>query len=342
MFIITPDDAARILGDFGLSSGTVGFTELQRSHYERDDPASRDVRLIVRADAADGRPFVIRFKHEADAPETLIEAQSRFAALLASHGIETPRAYAAGGRYVKPYSIGGYDVLVTVEDFVPGQLRLIDAETARGIGGLLARMHDIAEAADAHVAGEVLFDPLTDNDLFSFSDFASHREALLAADAAAYREIERQREECMAHLQTLAAAPRYATQGDLSDCNLYRTSDGRLGVFDFNLCGDSVPFFDAVMQAVFVARLMDYPDELAGRPEEVILPAFLTGYHAVRPFTDEQRALYPNLYALLDAFLLLDIDRTLRHAIDTGEKEAIRECLSDIRRRISRRPEMPI
>ncbi len=149
----------------------------------------------------------------------------------------------------------------------------------------------------------------------------------------------------MARLQTLAAAPRYATQGDLSDCNLYRTSDGRLGVFDFNLCGDSVPFFDAVMQAIFVARLMDYPDELAGRPEEVILPAFLAGYDSIRPFTAAERALYPYLYALLDAFWLVDVrwgENSLRHAADAGDRDAVREHLRETHRRIFALPEMPI
>ena len=338
MFTVTPDDLARILVDFGFPAPAVGFAELQRY----DDPDAGRVRLIARAETPDGRSLVIRFKHEPEAPEALIEAQSRFAALLSSHGIETPRVYAADGKYVKSYPIGGYDVLVTAEDFAPGQLQTVDAETARDTGRLLARMHDIAEAADAHVAGEVIFDPLRENDLFSFREFDACREALEAADAAMYRDVVQRYESCMERLRMLENAPRYATQGDLSDCNLYRTSDGRLGVFDFNLCGDSVPFFDAVMQAVFVARLMDYPDELAGRPEEVILPAFLAGYDSIRPFTAAERALYPYLYALLDAFWLVDINRTLRHAIDTGEKEAIRECLSDIRRRVSHRPEMPI
>ena len=39
--------------------------------------------------------------------------------------------------------------------------------------------------------------------------------------------------------------------------NLYQAASGEIGVFDFNRCGDNNLFCDAVMQAVFEARLMD-------------------------------------------------------------------------------------
>ena len=64
-------------------------------------------------------------------------------------------------------------------------------------------------------------------------------------------------------------------------------------MFDFNRCGDAVLYYDAVMQAIFEARLMDYPEELAGRQEVTILPAFLQGYHRERPFSRQQTPWFP-------------------------------------------------
>ena len=85
-------------------------------------------------------------------------------------------------------------------------------------------------------------------------------------DKALYEDIARERERLMQKIRPWESGPKYAVQGDISNCNLYQTASGRIGVFDFNRCGDAVLYYDAVMQAIFEARLMDYPEELAGRP----------------------------------------------------------------------------
>ena len=90
MFTITKDDISFILEDFGIDSKVIGFAELQRYHYEKDNPASKEVRLIIKVDLDNGQPFVIRFKNEKDVTLDIIHAQSRFAKLLADRHIETP------------------------------------------------------------------------------------------------------------------------------------------------------------------------------------------------------------------------------------------------------------
>ena len=336
MFTITERDIQKILFDYGIEGVCAAFSELQRYHYEKDDPASRQVRLIVKAVLESGASFVVRFKNEDDAPLEVIEAQSRFAALLFAHGIETPRLYSSAGCYARPYRINGYDVTVSVEAFAPGELRTVDAETAEATGRLLAEMHNVAETADFHVNSEVLFDPLQRNDLFSFEDFTAYRERLIAIDPALYDRIVQEHARLVRSLAPFEAEPRYAVQGDLSDCNLYRTRDGRLGVFDFNRCGDNNLYFDAVMQAIFVARLMDYPEELAGKREALILSAFLKGYHQLRPFTARQREAFPRFYALVSAFWLSDVrwdENSLANALASGDTDAAQDWMKEIYRR---------
>lgn len=179
MFTINVDDINSILQDFGIRSKCVSFSELQRYHYEKDDPASKEVRLIIKAQLEDSHSLVIRFKNESDAPIETIEAQSRFADLLKVHGIQTPNAYASKGFYARQYQIYGYDVVVTVEDFVCGEIHLVNVEIAEKTGKLLARMHNIAETEDFHVQSEVLFNPLKSNDLFDFEAFAANKINLL-------------------------------------------------------------------------------------------------------------------------------------------------------------------
>ncbi len=344
MFTVTAREIDPILRDFGVPGRCAALSELQRYHYERDDPASKEVRLIVKVETDAGRTLVVRFKNERDVTPALIEAQSRFALLLAQNGVETPRICASGGRYARVYAIGGYEVTVTVEDFVSGELTEVDAETAEETGRLLARMHNIAEAADRHVANEVLFHPLKPNDLFSFEDFAAQRDYLQALDAALYEKIAARHALLAEKIRLPEDEPAYAVQGDVSDCNLYRTPGGALGVFDFNRCGDNVLFYDAVMQALFEARLMDYPPALAEAPEAVILPAFLRGYQRERPFSQRQRAAYPYLYALISAFWSADIrwsENSLVSAVGRGDRAAALAWMREIDRRAAFLPSLP-
>lgn len=345
MFTVEKEDISRILRDFGISSDVAAFSELQRYHYEKNDPASKDVRLIIRADLAGGRSVVVRFKHEPDVTLALVNAQCRFAGFLADNGIKTPALFLADRAYARWYTIRGYDVIVTVEAFAAGELREVSDEIAQKTGGLLARMHNIAQAGACHVPGGVLFDPLHENDLFSFAAFRRHEAFLRSVDEALYRGIAEEYHALLQRIRVFENEPKYAVQGDISNCNLYQTADGEIGVFDFNRCGDAVLYYDAVMQAVFEARLMDYPKEIAGKQERLILSAFFRGYHRERLFTDAQQEAFPYLYAMISAFwrgrIQFDED-SLCHAAAAGDAQAARQRMEEIRGRILSRPEMPL
>lgn len=345
MFTVTEREIDPILRDFGIQADCAKLHELERYHYEKEDPSSTELRLIVKAELTDDRAVVIRLKNEKDVTLDIVNEQSRFAAALAEQGIETPKLYASDGQFARRYRIGGCELIVTVEDFVPGELREIDEKTAEETGSLLARMHNIAESAELHVHNEVLFDPLRRNDLFSFEEFAKHRDFLLGVDAELYGEIVSAHASILQKVRAFENGPRYAVQGDISDCNLYRRADGVLGLFDFNRSGDNVLYYDAVMQALFEARLMVYAKDLADEPEPVILPAFLRGYHRERAFTEAQKATFPYLYALASAFWLGDIrwnEGSLRHAVEKADTDAALRWMREIRRRVEHFPPMPV
>lgn len=236
-------------------------------------------------------------------------------------------------------------MIVTVEAFAAGELREVSDEIAQKTGGLLARMHNIAQAGACHVPGGVLFDPLRENDLFSFAAFRRHEAFLRSVDGALYRGIAEEYHALLQRIRVFENEPKYAVQGDISNCNLYQTADGEIGVFDFNRCGDAVLYYDAVMQAVFEARLMDYPKEIAGKQERLILSAFFRGYHRERPFTRAQQEAFPYLYAMISAFwrgrIQFDED-SLCHAAAAGDAQAARRRMEEIRGRILSRPEMPL
>ena len=224
------------------------------------------------------------------------------------------------------------------------EIRAVDADIAAKAGILLARMHTIAEAADFHVDNRVLFDPLADNDLFEPAAFFCHEELLRSADGGLFEKIRKLYERYLAEIRRVQE-PGYAVQGDFSNNNLFLADHGDIGIFDFNRCGDSCLFFDAVMQGIYTARLMDYPGHLATHAEEIILPAFLKGYHSVRPFTEKQQEAYPFLHALATAFWRMDLrwaDHSLAKAAEKADQKALRQWSDIIYRRLLDLAAMPV
>ncbi|MGI6700643.1 MAG: hypothetical protein ACOX6G_10090 [Christensenellales bacterium] len=343
MFEIDINNLYKILTDFGIDSKIQSVSELQRHHYEKQDSQSKEVRLIIKIELDNHPSVVVRFKNEKGVTLSLVERQSRFANLLLENGVETPKQYKCEGNFAKWYTIGAYHVIVTVENFVSGQLAFVDAKIAEATGKLLAQTHNIAEKAAFHVNGSVLFDPLQENDLFSVSIFRQHEKELMPLDAALYKRIKNQSEKCLQKISVFQNEPRYAVQGDISNCNLYKAENGEIGLFDFNRSGDNNLYFDAIMQAIFEARLMDYPDK-AQHHEDAILHAFLTGYHSQRPFSGTQKKAYPYFYALITAFWKADLlydENSLLKAIKTNDKENIRKWLKEIDRRVHTLPDFP-
>lgn len=342
MFQTSSGDVKRILMDFGIRQEILSLEDLERYHYEKEDPASPYVRVIQRASLEDGSDIVIRYKWESDVNEEILCQQCAFQERLYERGVLVPRLFKSDGEYVRTYFFGKWEVLVTVEEYVPGEIDLVDLKTARDTGCLLAKTHQIAEEENLHVDNEVLFDPFEPNDLFDVEHFMSIGSSLSGEALALHWDIIELYQEHMNALEPLKQHPRYAVQGDISDCNLYRSEAGELGIFDFNRSGDNNLYCDAIMQAVFEARLMDYApleDSKSGadsknaegnnassknaegnnasskkaegkdaedKPqypsEETLLRTFLEGYQEIRPFNKEEKAWFPHLYAIIDAF----------------------------------------
>ena len=343
MFAPADSDFDNIRRDFGLPSEIRSVSELQRYDYEDGEPGSKEVRLIVKAELSSGPQVVIRFKNEEDVTLEGVEMQCRFADELRRSGILTPQQYKSNGAFARQCQINGYDVIVTVEQFVEGELKAVDPAVARKTGELLANMHDVAEKNGLHVPNKVLFDPFAPNDLFDFASFASLEPLVGDGEKPLYEQILQRYHAYREILTPLARQPRYAVQGDISNCNLYQTPSGEIGVFDFNRCGDNNLFCDAVMQAVFEARLMDYPEGMEG--EDRILAAFLCGYDSVRRFSEEQRRWYPYLFALIDGFWSSDIrwdENSLTNALHRGDTEGAKKWLETIWQRLNQVEEMPL
>lgn len=337
MFNIACKDIEKILRDYQIFTKMNGFSELQRYHYESDDPNSKEVRLIVKVDLEDETSLVVRFKNEKDVTIELIESQSQFADMLKKNGIITPEQYQANEKYANWYEIGGYDVIVTVEEFVENEITVVDEVVAQKVGELLAKTHTIAEQNNLHVKNEVLFNPFEHNDLFAVDAFMSLQSVLQGEEKALFEMIVDKYNAYMEVLAPLKKRPKYVTQGDMSENNLYISRGSEIGMFDFNRAGDNILFCDAVMQAIFVARLMDYPENVDENFEDKILKAFLEGYCSLRSFSKEEWQSYSYLYAIIDAFWSIDIcwsEAGLLKAHESGDSKRVHWWLETIWKRL--------
>ena len=58
MLTISNERLTEILNDFNINSEIITVSELQRYNYEEDDPASKHVRLIIKAELENGNSGV--------------------------------------------------------------------------------------------------------------------------------------------------------------------------------------------------------------------------------------------------------------------------------------------
>jgi len=341
----TLDHISVILKDFNIGSKISAVKELQRYNYEECGPNAKNVRLILKIEFDGHPPVVVRLRNEEGLTDKLVEEQCGFAYLLRKNGIETPELYAADGHFSKRYFLNGYDVIVTAERFMDNEVVSVDTDIAEATGELLAEMHNISEKNNCHVHAKVLFDPMTKNDLFGYKEFILLEEKLCACEPDLYKSIIGKYNQYMEIISEADNRPRYAVQGDISQCNTYITNEGKLGVFDFNWCGDNNLFFDAVMQAFFEAQLMDYSESCAENHESLILSAFLNGYNKKRPFSGSEKSLYPYLYTVISGFELGIVkydEENLYKATESGDDKTIKKLLTEMYRRLNVLSEIPL
>lgn len=341
-FTVNNEYIGMILQDYNITAVIKKVTELQRYHYENYDPDSKEVRLILKVDFENAKPLVIRFKNEKNVTLNLIESQCQFAEVLQKNGIDTPTQYQSNGSFAKYYHISGYDVIVTIEQFVENEITIVDTNIAEKTGELLAKTHTISEQNNLHVDNEVLFDPFATNDLIAYDDFASIGSSLDGELKSLFDKITDRYNTYMTALSPLKEYQRYAVQGDISQCNLYLAPSGNIGIFDFNRCGDNILFCDAVMQAIFEARLMDYPENRSDSFESEILTSFWRGYCSIRSISKDELQFYPYLYTVINAFWSQDIcwrEDSLINAYKAGNMNDVRKWLSIIWDRLTINPE---
>lgn len=343
MFTLPSEKIPLILSVFGINSPVSGCTELQRYDYTDADSGYEELRLILKADFAGRNSAVIRISAEDIFPNEVLEAQAEFSEHLRERGINVPRRYRASEQYCRRLApimeLENRKATVSVEDFMEGEIKSVNPEIAYKSGILLAQTHNISESDNCHVNFHVLFNPLSENDLFfTPGEFCEITKNLGSEFNVIKEKILDEYRRRLEQLKPMEKYPGFAVQGDFSDCNMFMDGEGNLGLFDFNNCGDNILFADSVMQAYFISHLMEYSQELTEDFSAELFKSVLRGYNSVRPFSSEEMSLIPPLYAVINAFEggnLYYNENSLKKVMENGDGERISFLLNRVMKRIT-------
>ena len=294
-----------------------------------------EARYVLRAYIKDGRSYVVKLTCAKRFPHERIERQSRFSEQLRRNGIQTPRRYAAGGAYCVKCKKRGFDFSVTVEDYAGAELKLLDMPTARELGALLARCHEISRRENCLIGAPTIFDIAGRHEMSAYSEFralggtpgidsALHSAVLEAYDA----RLERA-------LSGLAHCPRHAVQGDLAINNLSR-QNGQLCMFDYNCAGDDYLAADMISQGLYISTKMEYAQSMeAAKPHDpgAMFGEFMQGYTGQRQLSEAELCAADDYYAVSAAMWASEItegENCLPLLLQRGDFEAANRRLSDM------------
>ncbi len=324
--LIDENQLQAILRDFNIADKIINTYDM----LLEDDEPKESVRIILKLVFTSHAPLIIKLRDESKIKHNVLEEQAAFSEHLRERGIRTALYYRSASLFAVPYKMNGCELYVTVEDYQPGEIKFINAEISEKIGRLLAKTHNVSEEDDCHIENRVLFDPFSENELFHAIDFIKLRFMIDDKNIGQFDRICKKYYKRMEALSPLQNNRKYAVQGDISNCNLFMTEAGDIGLFDFNNCGDAILFCDAIMQGVFLARLMDYDKELTDEYSQTLFRSFLSGYCSIRPFTAIERKMIPHLYAVIDAFWasrILYADNSLTKSVKANKTSDVTELL---------------
>lgn len=321
-----------ILNRYHIFADIISIEELLRYDCDVTEQDKKEIKLILKIVFPAHHPVVIKFRggNAERNRQFVIEAQTEFADILRNNGIPTPLYYKSGNSFSVTYEIQGYFTVVTVEDFCENEITLVDDKIAHKTGELLALAHNISETNDCHIPNKVIFDPFEDNDLFDFRAFSKIKDKLSDKDKNVYDKICASYHARVKKLEAIKGRRKYAVQGDLSDCNTFMADNSTVGMFDFNCSGDAVLFCDAIMQGWFVAHLMDYKHAITNEYSDSLATNFFDGYSKHRPFSEIERKLIGDLYAIISAFdcrVMEYNEDSLRNAVERNDMKLVSEIL---------------
>ena len=162
---LTTESASPLLREYGISTGVTGINTYL------DIQNDGDATILARVDVKHRPPLMMKLSHDHEHPHELIEKRCCFAEHLRRNGVPTPERYSKGGEYCLSMSLDGEKVDVVLEDFAGEPLSVLDADTARDAGMLLARTHGLSFRDNCKLGVPSPFDALGKNPLSGLDKF---------------------------------------------------------------------------------------------------------------------------------------------------------------------------
>lgn len=293
---INKTDTAICLQKFGL---TEPVREWKLLADGPDHPVPYDViRKIIYAELENDEKYVVKFVREPVFPTRIIENQSAFSDLLMSHGVNTPRRLKKDGHYCISYEKDNLTMDVYAEEWVGEKLRHFTPELYEKTGGVIGKIHRIAQETKFYIGFSLLYNEITQRDTSLGRLWRNGDHSLIPdAEYESMLKIYNRRLEIIKKVWT--TLPRAAVQGDIYSCNNLAVRDGRLVVYDFNLAGDEVLIGDILQcwfRTIFDEKI---EKDLSRLSRGDLWSVFIRAYQEERRLTDIEKKYFPDVYAIL-------------------------------------------
>lgn len=332
------NDLAHALSAFGFKQRVVTFTPLLSRCGQEEGTGAVRLRLIARLDLASGTPLVIKFQSLKPSLVSQLERQSSFSEFLRAGGIPCARRWQVEGSFSYQTQAQGLPVVITLEDFEPGELTVLDEQMIRRIGALMARAHRLSESASYQVYAPTIFDVTGKNDIALFSVFEGLAPLVPTSLLTLYQKVQTACQFWLSRIKEgLRHYPRIAVQGDFSINNLFDNQHG-LGLFDFNNCGDVHALSDLVLEGLLLSREMEAVCPLTPQVAERLFSCFLEGYQEDRRFTEEEIRIMVDIYAFANCLYMMQVkwgEDSLQKLLEKGERDRAAALLQYMMAQIS-------
>ena len=326
-------DISNALALYGIKGDIINHSFFNNYFDEEESEA----KFILKADLSDGKSLVVRFIRQEGYPRTRTEEQSRFSEHLRKRGVLTPNKYRGNDAFCIPYRLNELELDITVEDYIGETCNFYtDEKIMYKIGQLVGGMHRIAEEDNLHLSGDSLYNLMSYDEFTDYASFVWYgNNELIDKDLFnGIRSLYEQRYDRIGLAWN--NLPQYATQGDYCTGNL--TYNGNeLGIFDYNNAGDGTLVYDMIIHGIYNAmdnyRYPSFSDGLSEDDKLHFFKSYYDGYVSQRPFSENEKAIFNDLYAAAKGMQQLRInvfEDSLKKLIERKEQEKIDALLQKI------------
>lgn len=282
-------------------------------------------KIVIKLESYSGECYILK-GYIGDATSTVLERQLLFSELLREKNINTPHHYRLNSNF--QYVVKGNDqnIIVTLEDFIPGHSLEISEDTISTYTLLMAKTHIVSEESSFKIGLPAKWYNFSQkNEVIRFDRFLKLRDVdYLNKHKDLFEKIVRKSKKITSIINGLMCRlPRVAVHGDFAQSNIIIDENGlQYYVIDFDQASDCNLISDFVLQSsLWIETIEVQSNDSFFKTADHLLKT----YSSVRNISKTEEELAMLMYKMSRAFFYKKVKLIESNAI--GAIDAYRELL---------------